>query len=1390
MKKNSIADQIEQKIRQINDKYKHIKKSASENIIQAAKSSMNMRNNDIIRNDLKNHLPIIKLLNSRDVSHLKDPKKIRANATSFNLPTDIFQLRKVLDCQSTSLENSMHLCGKSTCIDGIPTNRIDIDIHGIEFLEKIDHGAPSGRKEVENLSSWFMLMKDKYDTDDNFDIVVLACEQELLKQVFVDCKTRGNLLKMILSYYHGLFHRNKETFREAIDSMDLTYEKKLENLKKSYNENLHKSNDKIIELSNSIEKHQNIINQIQDENLFYKKKLHEMQRIYLEEQEMWRKKLMSSMRSNVQKGISLSNDSHSLAILKWKKMLFKSEVVTEENEGDDSIVLPQYLKEKIERGEPLDSEELLEYKEIYEKKQQDLYDKLFQTVETQTEEIEKDFESIHEEHEENLPKITMNFEHTEPVIVNDVVQKIEVISVETQTEDWEDFDESELLKEENSINEEDFEEDNEEDKEDLDEFDENPKETIINNHKASVSSNSSRLPSANGGISDYSEGHYTPLQFRTPIYEEELGRVTESETESDLVNLIEIEEEYPQKKHPRKKKETGITSFTISKEKDEETGINNFQITDDNESQNSIIRAIKKKSLTHKEEEKLRKINQSLTVTKMPNQLKDDSESKNEEEGDIEDEKERSESNIINNNEIQMKATDRSTVNTAPLKKKDQLNNSYSLNRQHSLTNKEKKAVFDQQLIDPKQGEKKAVFDQQLIDPKQGENISNMKKYSKTPLLNSQSISTNIIIEDERRISLPLNLRRASDGRAIIQGKLGKNPKKTTALLMKSIQKKKQELLDLEKAIETKKKWLEGPLSENKDFNHIQSASSSPNQEKTFKTEAILKQLLCKITKKTSGTELNPQSLQLDEQNQLLVEEIVKKLTSIENSKNLKPEKNKQREHRIKSMIIPDIDGDIKLTEDILPDEFDPKIWTNGYAIGYSRGKVKGKASGKQIGKEEGITEGYAKALREIKRDNSFENESESDNNKNTSLNEGNSVVLSQQHKGNTRRPSGFNEGKREITKFSEFKFAKHKSTLIKTVCPALELTKKLFAKSSDYIKKKATISRKMLNKLISNIYQVAYTKSMNEIVEELLIICYEEFIQKYGLKKVADKKYLEFIASLLKNKSHKKCSVFIRLAGLGNINGVENYSKFTLMLYLESLQYMLTSKIGITMNYDEGDDKSLFPINRAIECLKDKLENKIEKNSLMVLVNSLEREAIPDPQRISTGLVGLEFTLSVICDAYELTQKSIKKGVDMIITALGSSENKTILQYDFGLIVRYLAPLKFQRLEGEETLTQELSYEEAYEISVELNILTENEVNNFIKNYQRKPFENYSELIHIIENMEKEDSKWISVSEDEWKKRLSDCMRKWDETSPYAIISWRIYDSELKRINSEFLHA
>ena len=29
----------------------------------------------------------------------------------------------------------------------------------------------------------------------------------------------------------------------------------------------------------------------------------------------------------------------------------------------------------------------------------------------------------------------MNFEHTEPVIVNDVVQKIEVISVETQTED-------------------------------------------------------------------------------------------------------------------------------------------------------------------------------------------------------------------------------------------------------------------------------------------------------------------------------------------------------------------------------------------------------------------------------------------------------------------------------------------------------------------------------------------------------------------------------------------------------------------------------------------------------------------------------------------------------------------------------------------------------------------------------------------------------------------------------------------------------------------------------------------------------------------------------------------------------------------------------------------
>ena len=57
-----------------------------------------------------------------------------------------------------------------------------------------------------------------------------------------------------------------------------------------------------------------------------------------------------------------------------------------------------------------------------------------------------------------------------------------------------------------------------------------------------------------------------------------------------------------------------------------------------------------------------------------------------------------------------------------------------------------------------------------------------------------------------------------------------------------------------------------------------------------------------------------------------------------------------------------------------------------------------------------------------------------------------------------------------------------------------------------------------------------------------------------------------------------------------------------------------------------------------------------------------------------------------------------------------------------------------------------------------------------------------------IIEKMRRSQGDWISVSEDEWKKRIDQVAKKWDESNVYAIIAWRVYEQELIRINTEYL--
>ena len=363
----------------------------------------------------------------------------------------------------------------------------------------------------------------------------------------------------------------------------------------------------------------------------------------------------------------------------------------------------------------------------------------------------------------------------------------------------------------------------------------------------------------------------------------------------------------------------------------------------------------------------------------------------------------------------------------------------------------------------------------------------------------------------------------------------------------------------------------------------------------------------------------------------------------------------------------------------------------------------------------------------------------------------------------------------KEITKFAEFIFNKQKIIPKKNFAAVYESITVLLKKLPDFMKKKSKLSRKMVLKMISGFYNSAYLQILNEGVSDLLVICYEDISAKYGLKKVSDRKLLEFLSTVIKNKDYKRCLVFIKLLGLGSNVSVENYTKSTLLMYIESYHFMINSKIGIITDFEETEDKQLFPIYRAIDCVREKLDGKVEKNWISSVISLIEHKSIPDPRKINTALIELEIVLEAMCNHYEAAQQKIKVWVQKVFFAINFENTTRIPLYTFHTVMRTIT--KFNKIE-ELNLKEDLSLDEINEICISLNCFNEIEINSLIKHSNL--CENYQELLEKTKVLEKHEKR--SYSEEEWKSRLDDCINKWKNTET-GVILWQIYENELKRL-------
>lgn len=350
----------------------------------------------------------------------------------------------------------------------------------------------------------------------------------------------------------------------------------------------------------------------------------------------------------------------------------------------------------------------------------------------------------------------------------------------------------------------------------------------------------------------------------------------------------------------------------------------------------------------------------------------------------------------------------------------------------------------------------------------------------------------------------------------------------------------------------------------------------------------------------------------------------------------------------------------------IINDEIHIDSWKNGYYFGFDKGRIEGFADGEKITKE------VIEADKELHKSmNSPE------------------LELKIPRKSIRKTTIAVEDIKRnkKVTKIQEFNFqrknfrsgttvAGHKQNILDT----------FLSEPLSNIIKSTKISKKLVLKTISSIYSSAISKK-NLNLMDLADFTYEEFFSKYSQKTTIGKKYLEFVAALLKYPESRKVMTFVKLFGIGKKLGLEDYARLreSFSFIVNFFEKIEKSTLGIIFDADETSDYQFIPTIRAVECSKEAIFNFVDSQKMQSIVDFINSKSFNDPKKINkSGIINQE----ILAD-YLLSEVNgyYKKYIDNIFQLFqGISVTKSVNKVhkrDVVLLIKFISPQKLENFGG-----------------------------------------------------------------------------------------------------------
>ena len=246
---------------------------------------------------------------------------------------------------------------------------------------------------------------------------------------------------------------------------------------------------------------------------------------------------------------------------------------------------------------------------------------------------------------------------------------------------------------------------------------------------------------------------------------------------------------------------------------------------------------------------------------------------------------------------------------------------------------------------------------------------------------------------------------------------------------------------------------------------------------------------------------------------------------------------------------------------------------------------------------------------------------------------------------------------------------------------PGMVITKKI-KELGKFKQTNKLLHQKQALKLITQIYDEKLAAGRDNPLNkelEMQIFSFNIFLNRYGIKKVAERKFTEFVLTVRNYSQVFRISVFAKMINI--LDSKVNYTVDEMKKYLEGFEYLTEiCNSGNNIPHDPADIKRYVPFLRGLEFIRVFSENKLSHEEIADFRKELDTIKEIDPKNINkNGIIDMDLYLTKILTRYRHIMNRTKTYVVNAFNACDLDGNKMCNLNEFVLLYRHIEKEKFK---------------------------------------------------------------------------------------------------------------